>query len=315
MSTPSINGDCPIFNGNFDKWQRGTTQTGSSYGSDDAWLNDNNGSTKTHSQQMYSAGQLIVPGNPRYYSLTTFNSVSGSMNYVRKSFRIENVRNFQGQQATLTFYAMADAQRPIAVELVQNFGTGGNPDVTVTGIGAQKVSIAPGGMNRYDVLFDVPSIAGKYLGTNEDSYLEAVFWFDAGSNFNVRTANLGQQSGSIGLGRVSLGPGDQRPNPDPFNALPPGVLDLECRRRYLVMNSLWLLGYGLAGNYIGQTIPLPVLMRAAPIPSITMDFYNNSSAFYLCPIASPLQPLRAQVTVMATGYASAQFNAILSADL
>ncbi|TWB19527.1 hypothetical protein FBZ99_101300 [Rhizobium sp. ERR 1071] len=315
MSTASSNGDCPIFNGNFDKWQRGTSQTGSGYGSDDAWLNDNNGSTKTHSQQMYPAGQAGVPGNPRYYSLTTFNSLSGAMNFVRKSFRIENVRNFQGQQATLTFYAQADIQRPIAVELVQNFGTGGSPDVTVTGIGAQKVSIAPGGMNRYDVLFSVPSIAGKYLGTNEDSFLEVLFWFDAGTNFNLRTANLGQQSGSISLGRVSLSAGDQTANPDPFNPLAPGVLDLECRRRYLVMNSLWLEGYGLAGSYIGNSFTIPVLMRAAPIVTTTADFFNNSSSLYIGNLAIPQQPLRLQVTVTATGFAAAQFNAFLSADL
>jgi len=315
MSTTSINGDCPIFNGNFDKWQRGVSQTGSGYGSDDAWLNDSNGSTKTHSQQMYPVGQSNVPGNPRYFSQTIFNSLSGAMNYVRKSFRMENVRNFQGQQATLTFYAQADSQRPIAVELVQNFGTGGNPDVTVTGIGSQKVAIAPGGMNRYDVLFDVPSIAGKYLGTNEDSYLEAVFWFDAGTNFNVRTANLGQQSGSISLGRVSIGPGDQRPNPDPYNALPLSVLDLECRRRFLVLNSLLLQGYGSAGSYIGQSFIIPVLMRAAPIPTVTSDFYINSSTLYVGNLAMPQQPLRLQVTVTTTGFASAQFNAFLNADL
>jgi hypothetical protein len=70
-----------IINGNFDIWQRNTTQTLIGYGSDDRWSNDNVGTTKTHSRQAFTLGQTDVPGEPRYYSRTTVVSVAGAGNY------------------------------------------------------------------------------------------------------------------------------------------------------------------------------------------------------------------------------------------
>ena len=56
-----------IINGNFDVWQRATSQTSSGYGSDDRWTNSNTGSTKTHSRQTFDLGQTDVPGNQHIF--------------------------------------------------------------------------------------------------------------------------------------------------------------------------------------------------------------------------------------------------------
>jgi hypothetical protein len=40
---------------------------------------------------------------------------------------IEDVRTFAGQQITVSFWAKADAAKPIAVEFIQKFGFGGSP--------------------------------------------------------------------------------------------------------------------------------------------------------------------------------------------
>lgn len=192
-----------IINGNFDIWQRAVSQTSSGYGSDDRWLNEHSGTTKVHSRQPFDLGQTLVPGNPKYFSRTVVTSVAGASNFCRKSQRIERVTTNAGGKATYSFYFDTDAPHNIAVEFVQNFGTGGSPSAEVTGIGAQLIAVTPGFKN-YDVTVDLPSVDGKTLGTNDNDYLGMVFWYDAGSSFDARAAALGQQSGTFDLAMVQL---------------------------------------------------------------------------------------------------------------
>ena len=129
-----------IINGNFDIWQRGTSFTGNEYGAD-RWVHNRIGTTHTATRQAFTLGQTDVPGEPTYFCRTVVSSVAGAGNLSVLVQRIEDVRTFAGQQVTVSFWAKADATKNIAVELDQNFGTGGSPSADVAAIGVTKVSI------------------------------------------------------------------------------------------------------------------------------------------------------------------------------
>jgi len=253
-----------IINGNFDIWQRGTSQTSSGYGADDRWVNGNVGSTKTVSQQSFTPGQTSVPGNPTYFSRTVVTSVAGASNQCNKQHRIENVQSLSGQTATLTFYAKAAALQNIAVEFAQNFGTGGSPSADVNGIGVTTIALTTS-WQRFNVLVSIPSISGKALGSNLNSYLALNFWFDAGSSLNSRTNSLGQQSGTFDIAHVSLVPGDARTEADPFS---PRHLQQEvalCQRYY---QQIKLGGQGGSTGSFLYYYNFPTQMRATPAATL-----------------------------------------------
>jgi hypothetical protein len=218
-----------VINGDFSVWQRGTTQSTSGYASDDRWTNSHVGDLKTASQGTFTLGQTAVPGNPKFFSNTIFAPNVGAGNYVAKQHRIEGVRNFSGKNVRLSFWAKAlSAPVPIAIDLAQGFGTGGSPSAAVTGIGAQKFNLTTS-WQKFTATVAIPSIAGKTLGTSGTDGLELSFWFSAGSDYNSRTATLGQQSGEVQLALVQLEEGTVETT---FEFLPPSVMLALCQRYY-----------------------------------------------------------------------------------
>ena len=152
-----------------------------------------------------------MPGNPKYFSRTVVSSVVGASNYVIKSQNIEGVDTFSGETITLSFYAKADSTKNIAVEFVQNFGTGGSPSASVYAIGAVKKSLTSSWVKQ-TVTVAIPSISGKTLGSDNNDYLQLNIWLEAGSSFNTRSATLGHQSGTFDIAQVQLELGDTATN-------------------------------------------------------------------------------------------------------
>lgn len=235
-----------LINGDFDIWQRATSQTNNAYGSDDRWHNGHVGSTKTAGRQAFTLGQTDVPGAPTYFSRTVVTSVAGAGNYARKTQRVESVTTLSGKKCTVTFYAKADAAKNIAIELAQYFGSGGSPSASIIGIGVQKFALTTA-WQKFSVAIDVPSVAGKTLGTDGMDEFELNFWFDAGSSFNDRAASLGQQSGTFDIAHVSLVEGDATAEVDPFSPRPIGVEQFLCER------YLKVLGAGVTGTEVLAT--------------------------------------------------------------
>jgi hypothetical protein len=216
-----------IINGNFDFWQRGTSTSSAGYLAD-RWTTTLTGSTVATSRQAFTVGQTDVPYEPTYYLRNVVTSSAGASNKCNLQQRIESVRQMAGQTATLSFWAKADAAKNIAVEFVQNFGTGGSPSSEVTGTGATTCALTTS-WQQFSVSVDVPSISGKTLGTNSDDYLGVIFWFDAGSDFNFRTNSLGQQSGTFDIAQVQLEAGSVATT---FEVRPSGIELALCQRYY-----------------------------------------------------------------------------------
>jgi hypothetical protein len=251
-----------IINGNFDFWQRGTSFTGSEYGAD-RWIHGRTGTTHTATRQAFTLGQTDVPGEPTYFCRTVVSSVAGASNNSFLVQPIEDVRTFAGRQVTVSFWAKADATKNIAVELEQDFGTGGSPSANVTAIGTTKVSIGTS-WQKVTITTTVPSISGKTLGTNGDSSLRSNTWFDAGSDFNARTDSLGQQSGTFDIAQVQIEPGSVA---TPFEQRPIGTELALCQRYYQHNMRVNLGGVTSSGVGLYGAVQLPVVMRANPTAS------------------------------------------------
>lgn len=147
---------------------------------------------------------------------------------------------------------------------MQSFGTGGSPSTSVLAIGVQKIWLTTE-WKKYIVTVDVPSVTGKVLGTDNNSWLAVVFWFDAGSNLNTRAANLGQQSGTFDIAQVKLELGDVA---TPFVAPDPQQELARVQRYYETGSYGFFVGAGTNGGTIGGDVRFRVVKRA--IPTVTL---------------------------------------------
>lgn len=287
-----------IINGNFDIWQRGTSQTTSGYGSADRWFSQNTGSTKVFSRQSFSVGETLSGSTiaSKYYSRTVVTSVVGAGSYAQLIQKIESVSTLAGKTATLSFWAKADAPKNIAIELYQSFGTGGSPSPAVSAIGSQLIALTST-WQKYTVTIDIPSISGKVLGTDSNDCLWITFWFEAGSNFVGRTANLGQQSGTFDIAQIQLEEGSVA---TPFEERHVGEELILCQRYYeksynistalaaATIESAYMSGILSAYLLHAPSIQFKVCKRSMPTCSVYSTYngaggncaeYNISSTF------------------------------------
>ena len=251
-----------IINGNFDFWQRGTSQTSSGYGSTDRWGLGHATSSKTASQQSFANGQTDVPNNPKYYLRHVITSSSGG--YVYAGQPIEGVETLSGKSVTFSFYAKTDSNKSIATELQQYFGSGGSPSSQITGIGVTTHNLTTS-WQKFTVTTTIPSISGKTIGTNSNDYLALNFWFEAGSSLNSRTNSLGNQSGTFDIAQVQLEEGSSA---TPFEHRPIGMELSLCQRYFCKTGQNIFIGRGNSNSAVFG-VTLPVSMRSTPTIAIT----------------------------------------------
>ncbi|NRA30746.1 MAG: hypothetical protein HRU11_10865 [Parvularculaceae bacterium] len=266
-----------IINGNFDIWQRGTSQTTTGYGSADRWRYGITGTpTLSASQQTFAAGQTDVPGNPKYFlrSVVTAGSATNDRSLFQQ--RIEDVATLAGEEITVTFWAKADAAKDIAFSIEQSFGSGGSPSSYVTDSAGNKQSLSTS-WQKFSVKKTIPSIASKTLGTNNDDYLTLAFWFTAGSDYDTRTNSLGHQTGTFDIARVSLVKGDATNEADPSEYRHPAQEQKICERYYQTSrknNQINSYAYPNSGSTYYYGMRFPTVMRGSP--TITLDDVEHS---------------------------------------
>ena len=273
---PFVAGKNKIINGDFAINQRNYTTgtTNGDYACDRNRMFNGDG-TVTATLNAFTLGSAPVPG----YEAKNFISIQSTGQTLttansRLAQDIESVRTFAGQTVTVSFWAKAASGTPkVAVELGQEFGTGGSPSSAVNTYAGQ-VTLSTS-WARYSVTVAVPSISGKTLGTNGNDFLRCALWASAGSAFNSRTGSLGIQTNTINFWGLQVEAGSVATPFTTASGSIGGELAL-CQRYYWrYTNSSDYKSFG-TGVYESTTlanvsIQNPVSMRIAPT---SIDYAN-----------------------------------------
>lgn len=259
-----------IINGNFDVWQRGTSQTASGYGSDDRWFNANNGSTKTHSRVACTNTERAL-FNASYFSRTVVTYSSGTDSHVKKLQSIEDMTRLAGKTVTISFWAKANSDKKMNVQVVDFYGSGGTPSTNGTSVvNFGNVDLTPT-WTKYKLTATLPSLVGKTLGT--DGAHTSSFRLDFGFTFSSDRAEVTLrgmpvgQSGTFDIAQVQLEEGSVA---TPFEQRPIGLELSLCQRYYCQVsvtptpNSVWLYTY------------LPQPMRVPPTITLVSGGLNGT---------------------------------------
>jgi hypothetical protein len=257
-----------LINGDFRINQRGFTSSSNpanAYGFDRWNMYSNNGTT-TYSSQAFTVGNAISGYEPQNHIrlVTSGQSAANAASLIDQ--KIEDVRTCAGSAVVVSFYAKAASGTPkVAVELGQNFGSGGSPSSTVNSYVGQVTLTTS--WQRFTLTFNVPTITGKTIGTTANtSFLVLNLWCSAGTDFNARTGSLGIQSNTFDIWGVQV---EQNLQPTPFEQRPIGVELALCQRYYWRMNAdatttRFGAGYCYASNQAITFIQFPQPMRSAP---------------------------------------------------
>lgn len=186
----------------------------------------------------------------------TGNAAAGAYNYIAQ--RIENVRRLAGKTVTISFWAASAAGTPkLGINVLQSFGTGGSPSASDRALITGNSVTVSATWTRYTTTILIPSIIGKTVGTNGDSYTALEIWYSAGATNNAIAGNIGVQTASINLWGVQLEVGT---NATPLEKPDPQYDLANCYRFYFVIFTY----VGPAAVY-ATGVTFPSTMRAAPI--------------------------------------------------
>ncbi len=300
-----------IINGNFPFWQRGTSLSAGVGGYlADRWNNSVSGATTAPSQQAFTAGQTDVPYEPTFFHRSVIVAGSGTTDYASVFQSIENVRTLAGQAATLSFYAKADAAKNICTEVLQNFGSGGSASVRSFGMVTCTLTTS---WQKFTIPVSFPSISGKTIGAG--SYVNVIFWQDAGSAYNAYTNSLGHQSGTFDIAQVQLEAGSIA---TPFEIRPYTVELALCQRYCQRMGRGGhypiIRGYNTTGVAVRSNISLPVTMYSPPLVTV-VGTWGTANSSQPTNAGTSIDGILMSITITSTGdgqaYPSTDANYLL----
>ena len=311
-----------IINGDFGINQRAfsSTTTTATFGFDRFVLTTVDGTT-TYSAQTFTPGTAPVIGyESKNYARLVSTGQTLSSAASRLDYAIEDVRTFAGQTVTVSFWAQAGSVTPsIAVELQQQFGSGGSPSSAVNAIIASpaKQTISTS-WSRYSFVISVPSISGKTLGTDNNSSLRLNIWVSAGSNFDARTGSLGIQSNTFNFWGVQVEAGSTATAFQTATGTIQGEL-AACQRYYWRGSTTNAYGSWGGGSAASTTqanviITLPVTMRTSPasvdFSTLRLNDTAVANAATNVTLSGDTSAQTALVNVTGTGLTTYRYNVL-----
>jgi hypothetical protein len=196
-----------IINGNFRIWQRGSSQTGISYGSADRWRVIRDGGSSTLSRQDFVLGAILGGNHGRHFARFGVSGQSLASHRCILQQPMEDVRTYAGQTVTvLGFLRRWSGAGGVAFNLTQTYGGGGSPSGNVP---ATPVIVTPatnGEWEPFAATIAVPNITGKTIGTDFTDTLTLSMFISAGDNYS-EGGGLGIQTAEFDFWGIHILPG------------------------------------------------------------------------------------------------------------
>lgn len=235
----------------------------------DRWyVTNNTDQTVGVSGQPFPVGQTDVPGEPAFYLNLNF-PIAPTSGTIGITQRIESVRTLAGTRASVIFYTSGPAVNggSLTCSLGQNFGTGGSPSASViTPVPLNISTVYNASTRRRHGVVDLPSLAGKTIGTTTAGYLAFALTLTP------------RASGNYSIAHTAVVQGEAIAAFDPFAARHVQQEYALCRRYYETGEGS-ISAYGLAGNGVFYKIPFNVPKRTTPSLQYQVDSVVNASIF------------------------------------
>ena len=256
-----------IINGAMQVAQRGTSNGPNALNgvfSLDRWYVNSSGGTKTISQETFASGQTDVPDFPKNYMRL---AVTTGDNNLGVHQRVEDVTVLGGKTVTLSFWAKGTnpAGGSFVSSWIQNFGSGGSTAVETE---AKSGIVLTSTWQKFTIIFDVPSVSGKTIGTSSYTWVELL---------RQPATDTGTAGWTADIAQVQLEVGDTA---TPFEHRSYGDELARCQRYYQVIpvNDRVYSSYNNSSASYGG-VQFYKSMRAAPTSSggdnVTVYHPNN----------------------------------------
>lgn len=153
-----------------------------------AFKKNNTSGTDSIGFVKFTAGQTDVPLDPLYYiNYICTGTGTSEAKYIR--YRFPNVYTFAGEAISIALQGISTSTSTITIDCLQHFGTGGSPAIDVpTPLTTVPLTATWTRYEKNNLI--IPSISGKGIGTNDDSYLEIRFGLPANVTCNIGLTQL-----------------------------------------------------------------------------------------------------------------------------
>lgn len=156
-------------NARFDHWTAGTSFSADGVTADEWRANKGTGGSPTMTVSRQAHALADIPGEPpHFYRHQQTAQATTTAPYLEQ--RLDDVRQEAGQHVTVSGWVRCGTGTVVVTPRAsQVFGTGGSPSATVDTDGSTITATTT--WTRFVRRIQVPSVAGKTVGSNADSYL------------------------------------------------------------------------------------------------------------------------------------------------